>query len=380
MIGEFLKMIVNKIEQNPSLKDSIKDGDSFESHVYNEMTKYASSTNDFDVTSVEHNGSHSFPDFKVTFSNNTIYGVEIKFSASGNWKSKGNSVFESLSNKDSDDNAYRDIFVLFGRKPKPKEEIPHLEVRFAPYGLSVDRIEVTHSPRFSINMNEEEHNLTELFGTDNTYAEFRVKTNEEKNELLRAYFQQTTKKEAPDKWYMPRLSEDDIESVEPTLFSSLNINQKQQVVAESFILFPFDLFKKKANYVNVASNMISRHFVYSTALRDSFSASGKTVILEKDIYYPRILMTFYIHVGKIKEILRNPPYENFEDDCYNAWEYAMHEMSIEQISLDKKDELEVSFEKIIKNFNPQLEIQHVVTENKENIHIDLSKFYHLESI
>ncbi|TWI59644.1 hypothetical protein [Halalkalibacter nanhaiisediminis] len=380
MIKEFLSTIVNKIEQNPSLKGSIKDGDAFESYVYEEMQKFASSSIDFNITSVEHNGAHSFPDIKVTFSNDTIYGVEIKFSASGNWKSKGNSVFESLSNKESDDYAYRDIFVLFGRKPKPKEEIPHIEVRFAPYGLSVDRIEVTHSPRFSINMNEKEHNLTELFGTANTYAEFRVKTNEEKNELLRAYFKQSTKKTGPDKWYMPKLSEEDIESVEPTLFSSLNINQKQQVVAESFILFPFDLFKKKANYVNVASNMISRHFVYSTALRDSFSASGKTVILEKDIYYPRILMTFFIHVEKIKETLRNPPYENFEDDCYKAWKTAVHEMSIEQISLDKNDELEVSFEKIIKNFNPLLEIQNVVTENKENVNIDLSKFYNLELI
>lgn len=380
MIEEFLKRIAERIQQNPSLKNSIKDGDSFEKHVYKEMKNFATSANDLNVTSVEHNGSHAFPDLKVTFSNDIIYGVEIKFSASGNWNSKGNSVFESLSNKESDDNAYRDIFVLFGRKPKIKEEIPHLEIRFAPYGLSVDRIEVTHSPRFSINMNKQEYNLTELFGKDNTYADFRIKTNEEKNELLRAYFQQSTKKDAPDKWYMPKLSYEDLESVEPILFSSLNIIQKQQIIAESFILFPFDLFKKKANYVNVASNMISRHFVYSTALRDSFSSSGKTVILEKDIYYPRILMTFHIHAGKIKEILRNPPYENFEDDCHNAWEKALHDNSIEQISFDKEDDIELSFEKFVKHFNPQLEIQHVITEDKEDIFIDLSMFYPLELI
>lgn len=378
MINKFLTMIAEKIKQNPDLKDIIKDGESFESHVYKEMREFASSKNKFNVTNVEHNGSHSFPDLKVTLSNNTTYGVEIKFSASGNWKSKGNSVFESLSNKEAD--AYNEIFVFFGRKPKAKEGIPHLEVKFAPYGLSVDRIEVTHSPRFSINMNEQEHNLTALFGTNNTYADFRMKTNEEKNELLRAYFQQSIKKNSPDKWYMPKLSDEDIMSVEPTLFSSLNIAQKQQIIAESFILFPFDLFKKKAYYVNVASNMISKHFVYSTSLRDSFSASGKTVILEKDIYYPRILMTFYIHVNRIKEILKNPPYEDFEQDCYKAWEKALTNHPQLQISLDKDDELEVSYEKIVRNFKPEFEIQNVVTEEKQNLRIDLSKFYQVTLI
>lgn len=375
MIEDFLKMIADKIEQDLSLKESINDGDSFERYVYKEMKAFASSTNNFKVTNVEHNGLHAFPDLKVTISNNIIYGVEIKFSASGNWKSKGNSVFESLSNKESDDNAYRDIFVLFGRKPKNKEEIPNLEVRFAPYGVSVDRIEVTHSPRFSINMKGQDHNLTELFGKNNTYANFRIKTNEEKNELLRSYFKKTFNNDTSDKWYMAKMAEEDLESVEPILYSSLPINQKQQIIAESFILFPFDLFKKKANYVNVASNMIKRHFVYSTALRDSFSASGKVQIIEKNIYYPHILKTFHLHASKIKEILRNPPYENFEDDCYNAWENALHNCSISQISIDKEEDIEVSFEKIIKQFRPQLEIENVITKDKKNELIDLSKFY-----
>ncbi|MDP4552964.1 hypothetical protein Q9251_18960 [Alkalihalobacillus macyae] len=376
MIEEFLTTILNSIEQNHSLKDTITDGDSFENHVFDEM-KELSSNDFFDVKSVEHNGSHSFPDLKITLSNDIIYGVEIKFSASGNWKSKGNSIFESLSNKESNDKAYRDIYVLFGRKPKSKEQKSHLEVKYAPYGLSVDRIEVTHSPRFSINMNQKEFNLTELFGTNNTYADFRVKSNEEKNELLREYFQKTIKKDAPDKWYMPKLSDEDLTSVEPILFSSLNNNQKQQIVAESFILFPFDLFKKKANYVNVASNMISQHFVYSTALRDSFSASGKTLILEKNICYPRILKTFYSHASRINEILRNPPYETFEYDCYSAWEKAMNEMSIQKIELDKNDNIEVSYEKIINHLNPILEVQHLVSNEKEDISIDLSKFYQI---
>lgn len=179
---------------------------------------------------------------------------------------------------------------------------------------------------------------------------------------------------------MPQLSDDDLESVEPALFSSLNINQKQQIIAESFILYAFDLLKKKAYYASVASNMISRHFVYSTALRDSFSASGKTVILDKHIYYPRILITFHIHVDTIKKILRNPPYENFEDYCHDAWGKVLNKTPNIQLSLDKDDDLELSFEKIIKHFNPKLEIQNVVTEVKEDKSIELSEFYELELI
>ncbi|MEC1258945.1 hypothetical protein P9D34_00535 [Bacillus swezeyi] len=379
MINEFLNIIAKRIEQNKSLKDRIKDGDSFEKHVYEEMKKVSLTANKFNVSNVEHNGSHSFPDLKVTFSNNTIYGVEIKFSASGNWKSKGNSVFESLSNKESDDTAYKDIFVFFGRKPKTKEDIQNIEIKFATYGSSIDKIEVTHSPRFSINMNQKESDLTKLFGLDNTYTDFRVKSNEEKNKLLRMYFQKVTKQSASDKWYMPNLADEDL-SVEPLLFSSLNNAQKQQIIAESFILFPFDLFKRRADYINVASYMISKHFVYSTALRDPFSASGKTIILEKDIKYPHILMTFYNHKMKIKEVLRNPPSENFERDCYKSWGKALNENHNPKISLNKEADLEFSFEKIIKNFKPELEIEDMKTNDKRNVYIDLSKFYHLELI
>ncbi|MCY7858142.1 hypothetical protein OZL46_06505 [Bacillus sonorensis] len=377
MINEFLNAIAKSIEQNKSLYHEIKDGDSFEKHVFAEMKKFSVITNEFNVSKVEHNGSHSFPDLKVTFSNNTIYGVEIKFSASGNWKSKGNSVFESLSNKELDDRAYKDIYVFFGRKPKAREDIQNLEVRFAPYGSSIDKIEVTHSPRFSINMNQKESNLMNLFGLDNTYADFRIKKNEEKNKLLRTYFQQVTKKSGFDKWYMPDSTGEE-PTVEPLLFSSLKEAQRQQIIAESFILFPFDLIRKKAYYMNVVPYMISKHFVYSSALRDSFSASGKTVILENEIKYPRILMTFYNHVTKIKEVLRNPPYESFERDCHISWEKAKIEHPQIPINLNKEDSLEYSFEQIIKNYKPEMEIFEIKTNSTFITNIDLSKFYHLE--
>lgn len=376
MIEKLLAFIAEEIENDLDLPKKIKDGDCFENYVYEEIKKIAAKPNKFDLLSVKHNGVQSFPDLKVTFTNNIIYGVEIKFSVLGNWRSKGNSVFESLSNKNANENAYTDIYVFFGRKPRKRENIVNLEVRYAPYGLSIDRIEVTHSPRFAINMQNQEHNLVELFGEDSTYADFRIKSNEEKNELLRNYFNKINEDE--DKWYMPRISEKDITTVEPIQFSSLSKKQRKRIVAESIILFPTDILRTTAKYSNVGLNMISKHFVYSTNLRDNFSASGKVIINERNIKYPRILKTLKDHSQDIKSLLRNPPYEDFDKQCYETWSKSFADNRT--IQFDPEDTLEYSFEKIIKYFKPQMKIEDVSTGEEKIIQIDLEKFYQLEII
>ncbi|PGT77806.1 hypothetical protein [Bacillus sp. AFS040349] len=373
MIEEALKILSEKIHQDNELFQTVLSGDDFEKTILTKFNELITSNPELGIKNVEHNGSHSFPDLKVTFTNDSIYGVEIKFSASGNWKSKGNSVFESLSNKEQDEKAYKEIYVFFGRKPKPKEELSSLEVKFAPYGLSVDRIEVTHSPRFSINMANSKSNLSKLFGTTGTYAEFRIKSNHEKNDLLREYFSKTIEKGSSDKWYLPKISNEDIVNVEPILFSTLSIPQQRRILAESFILYPKDLFGKQANYTRVASHMISEHFVYGTSLRDCFSAGGKTVILEKEIKYPRILMTFYTLTPTIMELLLNPPYDNFEEDCFSIWDESFNDNP--NIQIDKNIDLETNYEKIITHFKPLMEIQSVETDKKTDINIDLRKFY-----
>ncbi|MDF0728051.1 hypothetical protein PY093_15370 [Cytobacillus sp. S13-E01] len=373
MIEEALKVLSEKIHLDKELFRTVQTGDDFEKIVLNKFQELITSKPELNIKNVEHNGSHSFPDLKVTFTNDSIYGVEIKFSASGNWKSKGNSVFESLSNKEQDDNAYKEIYVFFGRKPKLKEDLCSLEVKFAPYGSSVDKIEVTHSPRFAINMAKSKSNLSNLFGSDGTYAEFRIKSNQEKNDLLREYFSKNIEEGSSDKWYLPKISNEDIINVEPILFSTLSIPQQRRILAESFILYPKDLFGKQANYARVASHMISEHFVYGTSLRDCFSAGGKIIILEKEIKYPRILMTFYTLASTIKELLLNPPYGNFEEECFFIWEESFNDNPT--IIIDKNSDLATTYQKIISNFKPCMAIQSVETDKKTDINIDLTKFY-----
>lgn len=373
MIEEALKVLSEKIHQDKEMFHTVQNGDEFEKTVLIKFNELVTSNPELNIKNVEHNGSHSFPDLKVTFANDSIYGVEIKFSASGNWKSKGNSIFESLSNKEQDDKAYKEIYVFFGRKPKSKEELFSLEIKFAPYGSSVDRIEVTHSPRFAINMAKSKSNLSNLFGADGTYAEFRIKSNQEKNDLLRKYFSKTIEEGSSDKWYLPKISDEEIINVEPILFSTLSISQQRRILAESFILYPKDLFGKQANYTRVASHMISEHFVFGTSLRDCFSAGGKTVILENEIKYPRILMTFYNLASTIKELLLSPSDGNFEEKCFSIWEESFNDNP--KILIEKDSDLATTYQKIINNFKPCMEIQCVEADKKMDINIDLTKFY-----
>lgn len=374
MIEVALETLAKQINLDKELFNTIQDFNHFENLVLNKFKELIVSMPELNIKNVEHNGTHSFPDLKVTFANNSIYGVEVKFSASGNWRSKGNSVFESLSNKEKDEKAYKEIFVFFGRKPKPKEKLYSLEVKFAPYGSSVDRIEVTHSPRFAINMSQTKSNLYSLFGHYGSYTEFRIKSNEEKNDFLREYFSKTTKETGTDKWYLPKVTNGEVLNIQPIPFKSLNESQQKMILAEAFILFPKDLFRRKADYSRVASYMISQHYVYTTSLRDCFSAGGKDIILERDIEYPKILQTFKNLNSVINKLLLDPPYDNFEEKCFLSWNESFKKDT--SILIDTDIDLLTNYQRILKNLNPSMEIRN---KNKNNIttvvEINLEKFY-----
>lgn len=374
MIEEFLNELKELIEKDKTLYSSIESGEKFEKHVISEMEELAKDRG-FEIF---HNGKHSFPDVTIIFSPTEIYGVEIKFSASGNWKSKGNSVFESLSSKEED--SYKEIYILFGRKPKPKEDKDTIEIKIAPYGTSIDKLEVTHSPRFSINMNDAEFDLSDLFGSTENYAEFRIKTNEEKIKLLQEYFKTSAKKDSTSKWYLP--SEAEIESnvynSQPILFSSLDSNIKQKIIAESFILFPYDLLNSSANYKNVALNMINEYFVYTSSLRDHFTANGRAQFDFNNTYeYPKILKTFFDHSPIINDILENSSINGIEDKCYAMWKEAFPSELFDVIESSEEKNIGKIYKNIIENLSPEFCVKNLETEKDEKIKVDLTPFYNV---
>ncbi|QQF63049.1 hypothetical protein I9X38_01505 [Bacillus mojavensis] len=368
MIENLLDSLKNRIENDNSIFDSVNSGNDFEKYVIQNLDELKMSRNDFDF---KHNGPHSFPDLTIKFPDGYLFGLEIKFSSSGNWYSKGNSVFETHSNKENDEElAYKEIYILFGRKPKPKENKTNCEIRYSTYSNSIKKIEVTHSPRFAVNMSTDQKDIFSIINPEDTYLKFRVKSTSEKTEFIKKYFSKLTKNNNQDKWYVT--NEEDTQ-IKPMNFSKLNNAEKSKILAESFILFPYDLFQKIADYSEVGANMITRHFVYSTSLRDSFSAGGKTQIFDNiNIRYPKILNTFREKQEDIKNLLNNPQ-DNLEEICFSTWESRLGDSTL--LKIDKSLSLLENYSNIILNLKPEMEIECIHSKEKSLKKIDLSLFW-----
>ncbi|MCY8516672.1 hypothetical protein [Bacillus atrophaeus] len=368
MIENLLASLKNRIESDNSIFQSVNSGMDFEKYVIRNLDELKINRNDFGF---KHNGPHSFPDLTIKFPDGSLFGLEIKFSGSGNWYSKGNSVFETHSNKENDEElAYKEIYILFGRKPKPQENKTNCEIRYSTYSNSIKKIEVTHSPRFAINMSNEKQDIFTVINPKDTYLKFRMKSPSEKNEFIKKYFSKLTKNNNQDKWY---ITNEDETQIKPMNFSRLNRTEKSRILSESFILFPYDLFQKEADYSEVGANMITRHFVYSTSLRDSFSAGGKIQIFENsDIRYPKILNTFREKQEDIKRLLKNPQ-DNLEDVCFKTWESRLKESTL--IKIDKSLSLLENYSNIIFNLKPEMKIGRINTKEESIKKIDLSLFW-----
>ncbi|MGF7534727.1 hypothetical protein AAGG74_13670 [Bacillus mexicanus] len=368
MIENLLDSLKNRIENDNSIFHSVNSGFDFEKYIIRNLEELKIYGHIFDF---KHNGPHSFPDLTIKFPDGSLFGLEIKFSSSGNWYSKGNSVFETHSNKENDEGlAYKEIYILFGRRPKPKENKTNCEIRYSTYSDSIKKIEVTHSPRFAINMSTEQKDIFTIIDPEDTYLKFRVKSPSEKTEFIKKYFSKLTKNNNQDKWY---ITNEDETQIKPMNFSKLNKAEKSRILAESFILFPYDLFQKEADYSEVGANMITRHFVYSTSLRDSFSAGGKIQIFEKsDIRYPKILKTFREKQEDIKKLLNNPQ-DNLEEVCFTTWESRLKDSPL--IKIDKSLSLLENYTNIILNLKPEMKIGRINSKEQSIKKIDLSLFW-----
>ena len=90
--------------------------------------------------SIELIGGQKFPDIVVK----KYYGIEVKTTTQNHWKTTGNSVLESTRVGDVER-----IFMLFGKLGSP------IEFRARAYEECLSEVEVTHSPRYLIDMNLE---------------------------------------------------------------------------------------------------------------------------------------------------------------------------------------------------------------------------------
>lgn len=235
---------------------------------------------------------HRFPDVDLSF-NGIKYGIELKSRNNGSWSTNGNSVFESITGE-----GYEEIFIFFASQV-PKEK--RLLVKFAPYWQALSNIKVTHSPRFTINMDGSQNSV---FSSKEEYNSLRTMNEQEKIQFLQSYLKEHS---IGAKWYIAPT-----ETISPTKFSDLSSSkQKDQLVAELLILFPDDLLigNSRDKYTRSAEYLLETYYIYNKSFRDVFSAGG--VYTFNEIYFPKIIGTFV----SLKEPLSQTLY-NASDDFF----------------------------------------------------------------
>ncbi|WP_321388397.1 hypothetical protein [uncultured Enterococcus sp.] len=326
MIYRILNAIVEKIESNSDYYNTISSGENFESLVL-EVAKSTELQNI--ILNAEDNGKHAFPDVRIQTIEGKWYGLEVKFSNSGHWNSLGNSIFESVKSKEEKEFDYEDIFLIFGRKPAKKEEVKNLEAKFDLYTNILKKIEVTHSPRFSIDMNLSNNSV---FSDSNlSYYQFRQKSNAEKVSFLKDYFKKNI---TENRWYTQE--EQDTE-VSPALINEMDKSNRNKLMAEGFILFPNDLFSESSTkYHKLAKYYMNEYFAFSSSLRDMFSASGRMEFGSNNFSYSKVVYHFYRLRGDIESVLLEEN-EEFIKICQKYWS------DIPYFSYNEDETLEINY-------------------------------------
>lgn len=267
-----------------------------------------------------------FPDIQAA----GHFGVEVKTTKSDSWTSTGSSIVESTRIPD-----ISRIYMLFaklgGKNP---------EFRCRPYEQCLSNIAVTHSPRYLIDMSLADNGGKSIFEKMNVdYDTFRMLEEKEKINSVRQYYIHTNrikgKYEMP--WWMGDANTEVSSSIMIRFFVDLTLQEKSDIRARMFILFPEILSSKQDKYKRAALWMCSRYSVISSNLRDTFSAGGKVEEIGNVRFghkVPQVLKTLYQYRSLIKALLKHPD-EALTQDVEDNWD----EGESNSICLDKWFEL-----------------------------------------
>lgn len=299
-ITDLLKILTLKIENTiltPSYIVSNGTNNGFEKLVVDILTEMNNNQFSFEIKL-----GHHFPDINIKI-DNKVYGLEIKSRKNESWSTNGNSVLESITS----DN-YEDIYIIFGSLNSTQTKYT---VLYNNYWKTTCDISVTHSPRFKISMNSE----NSIFNDKESYNAFRNMNLTEKNIFIQDYFMKNIKN---NKWYNPQEIK-----LKPISYNKLQKFEKEKILSEILIIFPYDLLrrdltsnKNKSNYEKAFEYMFETYFCYSTSFRDLFTAGGKYQI--DGVPFPKIIKKYIDLRDNINLILNNCEYE-FYEYCLENW-------------------------------------------------------------
>lgn len=234
---------------------------------------------------------HSFPDIMAT----DFYGVEVKSTSKDKWTSTGSSIVESTKSE-----LVERIYMLFGKLGGTPPEFKCL-----PYQDCLSNIAVTHSPRYTIDMeikNRGDKTIFDKIGMP--YEQFCNDKN--KIEIVRDYYIKEALKENKHEmpWWVGRKTIDfEEEAPAIKLFNSCSLSYKRQLKAEMLILFPEVIL---GDYDNAALWLCTHRYLLCLNVRDLFSAGGQfTRLNNKKLAcpYPAVIGKVQAVMNIIKSIL-----------------------------------------------------------------------------
>lgn len=224
--------------------------------------------------SIELISGQSFPDIIAK----KYYGVEVKTSKNGTWKTIGSSVTEGTRIQ-----GIERIYLLFGKLSPP------IDFRYRLYEECLSGVAVTHSPRYTIDM-DLQTGETFFDKLKIPYDELR-KLDDPLAKVI-TYFQEKLKPGETTWW----LSSYQSKTTKPIvrLWSTLSTQETTLLKAKGFCLFPELLSASPKKYQRMLLWLSVEEGVVTGNLRDKYTAGGKVLFTFENQEYllPQILRQF----------------------------------------------------------------------------------------
>ena len=244
--------------------------------------------------SIEYIGGQKFPDIVAK----KYYGIEVKTTKQGHWRTTGNSVLESTRVDDVER-----IFMLFAKLAS------HIEFRCRPYEEVLSEVVVTHSPRYLIDMNLEQ-GKTIFDKIKIPYDTLRKKENPIRP--IVDYYKSKLKP-GEELWWIDPENISQSSSLVIRIWNYLPLKEKQDLKNRAMVYFP-ELFGNSSDkFGRLAVWLVTREAVVCPNVRDLFTAGGKNNFFIGEKVYkevPRIFLNlFYSFSTIIETILQASAFE-----------------------------------------------------------------------
>ena len=199
-----------------------------------------------------------------------------------------------------------------------------------PYEDCLYNVAVTHSPRYLIDMKATESIFDRLQIPYDTLRKL-----ENPFQPIKEHFRQETRKKGQDIWWADPKEEETV-SLVVQHFSDLPSTQRNEIRAQSMVLFPSIFGSSQNKFKSVAAWLTAKYGVIMHNMRDGYTAGGRESITVKNKTYPNMPKIFFNlqeWVGVAVPFLQDLE----KDELEHYWEEKLSENRLEQwISLIEK--------------------------------------------